>query len=650
MKTWKIFGLMALLLAGFSACSDDSTKKPGDDESGGEVEIPVITEKDTVRLWAQILFGDTDVPWRETDSISVLVDTANWLFKTETGGTKALFCGQADAAEAYYALYPYQENAAMETLDGKVKVYAELPTEQKAIAGGYDYHLNMAVGIPANDTTLDFKLLCGMLKFNLQDCASDIASIRLYGHNNEGLAGKLTIDAKTLAIETAEAQEMILTPAEGEVFDKNPDYYIFVAPGNFKNGVSIDFTDNKGKTASTYSGEPIRVIAGNVVNLNKEIEDFIPQDMAWGVTYAENDAHRFWEVLQHVSPEYGKILGNITISEADLEKFKRISDEWCAGLSTDKEKAEEICRQVAGHLTYGAEVAQDSPVLVWEAGVGNCYGYSNTYKTFCYVQGIPCIGGNGKVYSTAFTYGAGHSWTFAYFDGQWWLMDALWSKNIEASSVDNYGTNWDETGQNSWQTLTTDVVLAEDNTFKYGYYHGLSVYGIQAGAGSEVVIPATCSVLGDVDVTSFMPEEPLPSNVKRITIGANISNLGEEVTNLASGCAALRDFAPNVEWFEVAEGNRTYTAYKGIIYRGGYDAPLHIPGAMREVELRPADIVDKDFVMGSGSVETIRFAEGTGEIRPGAVSLCPNLKTVYVPEDTEIASGAFESDVKIVRY
>ena len=266
----------------------------------------------------------------------------------------------------------------------------------------------------------------------------------------------------------------------------------------------------------------------------------------------------------------------------------------------------------------------------------------------CHTQGIPCMGANGMVYD--WRGGLGHAWTFASYADAWHLVDALWRQMFLASDLEVYGKSYTSGMDGSWQTYLSDLVLAEDSDFEYGYNHGLNIFNVKAGAGEKAVIPNTCSVLGNVEVASFVPQGPLPAGVKEITIGANVSYLGEEETNLSSGCAALRDFAPNVEWFDVAEGNRTYTSYEGIIYRGGHDAPLHIPGAMQDVVLRPVNSAGKDFILGNESIRTIRFAEGTASVSAGAVSNCPNLQKVYVPEDTNVASGAFESNVEIVRY
>ena len=649
MKTWKIFGLMALLLAGFSACSDDSTKEPGDDDGQGGGAAAT----DTLMLRAMIRQNASDVPWRKgADSISVLVDTANWLFVTGTGGDTASFYGPGAKADVYYGFYPYQEEARLESTAEGMRLYAELPAEQKAVEGGWDYRLNVAAGKTSDGQTLQFRLLCGYLRFNLQDCAAKVSAIRLSGNHREPLAGTLTIDMENRTIVTASEDVIMLTPADGGTFDKNVNYYFLVAPGTL-NGVTFDFYDESGTPHQSVAVNTLEVLQGKVLDLNKSISYFVPDDMAWGVRYDKNDAYRFWDVLQHVDPERATVLGTITtVSDEGYAMFQKLTNEWCADAKTDEEKVDIIFARVreggSEGISYAETGTDQSAEGVWKNKKGNCQGFSNLFKVLCHTQGIPCMGANGMVYD--WRGGLGHAWTFAYYADAWHLVDALWRQMFLASDLEVYGKSYTSGMDGSWQTYLSDLVLAEDSDFEYGYNHGLNIFNVKAGAGEKAVIPNTCSVLGNVEVASFVPQGPLPAGVKEITIGANVSYLGEEETNLSSGCAALRDFAPNVEWFDVAEGNRTYTSYEGIIYRGGHDAPLHIPGAMQDVVLRPVNSAGKDFILGNESIRTIRFAEGTASVSAGAVSNCPNLQKVYVPEDTNVASGAFESNVEIVRY
>ena len=179
MKTWKLIGMMLLLAAGVVACTDETEEDPGGNGSGDTPEVPVVTPEDTVVLTAQMRTTTQEVPWREADSLSVLADTANWLFVTTTGGSPATFYGPAAEADVYYGLYPYQEEASLDNSSGALRLMAELPAEQRAVAGGYDYKLNMAAGVATDGSVLRFRLLCGFLRFNLSSCRGEVAEITM---------------------------------------------------------------------------------------------------------------------------------------------------------------------------------------------------------------------------------------------------------------------------------------------------------------------------------------------------------------------------------------------------------------------------------------------------------------------------------------
>ena len=292
MKTWKLIGMMLLLAAGVVACTDETEEDPGGNGSGDTPEVPVVTPEDTVVLTAQMRTTTQEVPWREADSLSVLADTANWLFVTTTGGSPATFYGPAAEADVYYGLYPYQEEASLDNSSGALRLMAELPAEQRAVAGGYDYKLNMAAGVATDGSVLRFRLLCGFLRFNLSSCRGEVAEITMTG--TSGLAGALTIDAEDRSVVSAEGTSVTLTAPEGGVFDRSVDYYLVVAPGTLE-GVTFTFYDREGNSHTSEVGT-LAVTAGDVFDLTS-VENFVPSDLAWGVTYDENYAHRFADMI-----------------------------------------------------------------------------------------------------------------------------------------------------------------------------------------------------------------------------------------------------------------------------------------------------------------------------------------------------------------
>lgn len=578
--------MMALLAAGIAACSDEEEELTG---GGGDgTETPVVNPADTVpvTLTAQMRSAAQSVPWREADSLGVLSDTSNWVFVTTTGGTPATFEGMTNGTDVYYGLYPYQPEARLEAAGEGMRLMATLPVEQAAVAGGYDYKLNMAAGTQAEPggTLLSFRLLCGYLRFNLSGCRGEVSAITMKSNNGEGLAGALTIDAADRSILEAGETSVTLRPSDGGLFEKEADYYFLVAPGTLQ-GLTFEFIDADGNAYESLSDVTLEVTAGNVLDLTEEIENFVPGDLAWGVIYEENYAHRLVNVLQHLDAEdaknYGMQLGQTVLSDAGWEMFKGLADEWCAGLTTDLEKTQQIFGAMQRNLVQWGGGDQ-SPEQVWEEKGGICQGWADLLKVFLHTQGIPCFGANGQVYAEAYPYGAAHAWTFAFIDGEWYLADAMWGNLRPCSEVDAWGADWEDVQAGSiYQPQFINVVMAEDEQFRYNFDRGVNIYGIKPGAGSEVILPDVCGVLGDEEVTSFNLSEAVPDNVETIQLGVNISYLGEEMSNLDNGSPSLGTYATNVKRFVVPEGNRTYWSDdEGAIYLGIREEPLHVPGTI----------------------------------------------------------------------
>ena len=369
------------------------------------------------------------------------------------------------------------------------------------------------------------------------------------------------------------------------------------------------------------------------------------------VVFMDNDAYLLYSVFRHVKPEYGNGLGRTEISEAGYARFKEEADGWCAGLETEMEKANAVFEKVATSLTYGEPAGQGQTAeAVWESKQGNCQGYTNCLKVFLNTQGIPCIGANGFVYSKDYPYGAGHAWTYAYVDGEWWIMDALWYEKRRLSEVNTWGGTWGETDYYaSWQPQHVDVVLGEDDNFKYSFYYGLSIYGVKEGAGEEVTVPDASDEFEGEEVRAFRLWEAMPDNVRTVRFGENIAYLGEEIIGEPNGSMPLKSYAAGVEYFEIAESNSVYSDYEGIIYKEGFVKPLHVSPALRIVRFRPEETVPSEYFAGADAqVEEIWFAEGTGEIQGGAIIDCQYLKTVYVPEAT--VCGERVGGVTVTRY
>ena len=366
-------------------------------------------------------------------------------------------------------------------------------------------------------------------------------------------------------------------------------YVSEVHDGDYIKVREVDFgqeapTGFRASVASALRGGTLEVDAGGEVDLLAAIEGFVPEDLAWGVIYEENWAHRLVDVLQQLDEadarQYAMQLGQVTLSDEGRQMFQELADGWCAGLTTDEEKTRQIFTMMQRNLVQ-AGGGDQSPEQVWADGGGICQGWADLLKVFLHSQGIPCFGANGYVNPTEDYYdGLAHAWTFAFIDGEWYLADAMWGTFRPCSEVDAWGADRkDAQTGNIYQPQFINVVMAEDGNFRYNFDRGVNIYGILPGSGSEVTVPDVCEELGGLEVTSFNLMEMVPDEVQAIRLGTNISYLGEEETNLDNGCPNLRNYAQHVTRFEVPAANRTYWSDdEGNIYLGGREAPLHWPG------------------------------------------------------------------------
>ena len=151
----------------------------------------------------------------------------------------------AESAEELYAVYPYNANATL--ADGKITT--TIPHEQVVPEGGnIDKSALLCVAKTTSDA-LAFKNVLGLVKVTVPGNMK-IARITLRGKDNETLAGTGTIEVTdTPKFDATEAATSItLTYADNGVFPAG-EYYLAVAPVEFKNGFTISFTKVDAKTA-----------------------------------------------------------------------------------------------------------------------------------------------------------------------------------------------------------------------------------------------------------------------------------------------------------------------------------------------------------------------------------------------------------------
>ncbi|MBQ7812283.1 MAG: fibronectin type III domain-containing protein [Bacteroidales bacterium] len=212
----------------------------------------------------------------------------------ETAAAEAVFTGEIDAADAYYAFYPTAAGAKW------VGSYSDfsvtLPSEQVAngIASGF------AVANVTGTETVTFEHVCGFVKFTIDETyAGKIKEVKFSGKNSEALAGKLYVypdDMSKNKIDDDKASVLTLTPSSGETFAAGT-YYFTCFPVNLTGGLELTFVDTDDKEAVKSSDTAANIEREGVLNLgtvaNLEFESVTPPlaDGTYVILAKQNDIY-----------------------------------------------------------------------------------------------------------------------------------------------------------------------------------------------------------------------------------------------------------------------------------------------------------------------------------------------------------------------
>ena len=238
--------------------------------------------------------GSHAVYWTPGDVIGVYSCTSDEMFDVKEPGSPfttelsaaaptATFTGTAEAdALQYIAVYPQDMFARCMRSNETTMLVFTLPTEQQAVAGGFDTGLNPSWAMtPDMGGDLSFQNLCALVKFRISGGEADeLESVTLTDLGGTGLSGTTQYGyAPSMNVEmvmaTVPSPYVTLTGP----FTTGADYYFVVVPSvdysntpaALKKGFSLTFTRNDGtsftKTASGGIGADTDLAAGRILNL-----------------------------------------------------------------------------------------------------------------------------------------------------------------------------------------------------------------------------------------------------------------------------------------------------------------------------------------------------------------------------------------------
>ena len=165
------------------------------------------------------------------------------------GGTaaRATFTGRTQPSEnGYIAFYPAGKLVEYSGQDFNYNIDFTLPTEQQAIAGNFESGIAPAYATPKQGSgDLEFKPMCGLVKFSLAGDVGNIKSVR-FEAGGQVLSGTYSCNlwfgtSDITGFESSESHVTLTGP-----FEEGEDYYMVVAPCSLSGGFSFTFTRDDG--------------------------------------------------------------------------------------------------------------------------------------------------------------------------------------------------------------------------------------------------------------------------------------------------------------------------------------------------------------------------------------------------------------------
>lgn len=346
----------------------------------------------------------------------------------------------------------------------------------------------------------------------------------------------------------------------------------------------------------------------------------------------------FKRLVKAMDPQLAMGREMLELTDQQFAEIKAKADEICVGCNTSVAKITALTKWVKQNVKYTE--TDNNAYAVLKSLKGVCQGYSNLLHAMLLSQDLPCIGVNGFYVQWAdapIEFNPGHAWVYAYDGKSWYVCDPT-----------NSETKWsiDASTYTHLQPAMCDCMLYEDENFAYNFNDmQFNICRVKRGE-SDLVLPF--SALG-YQVASFNPSAPIPTSVRYIYFGKNITSLGNP--NTIVGLLAYRSFD---EMCYVDPENPAMGSANGVIYKkenGQLTSILYIPSMMTSIELLPIEKVEKNTIYRQQNVEQIVFVAGTKVLESFAIEDCPKLRTVYIPEGCTLEEDAIfmcPSSVQVV--
>ena len=282
------------------SCSKDavqdstSGKEDGVYEGAVEMTFSAVTDQTKTSI-GELVDGQRKISWVKDDEIAILFSDKVTTSKAESSGESTTFVAKVDAADDFYAVYPY---SAESSLNGN-KLTVTIPSTQNISSGFGSAHYAAAVAVNNN---FAFKNLCGWIKFTVPE-GSEVKRIVVSGNGEQAITGNITVtfdeNGNIANYEVSGGNNRLIVDIDGP-----GEYYAAVLPGmDLANGVGFRFyTDHstaseKAISPGVFNPNPLEVQMGAIKNLGdltaRIVKDWYIAPAAQGTgdgTSAENAA------------------------------------------------------------------------------------------------------------------------------------------------------------------------------------------------------------------------------------------------------------------------------------------------------------------------------------------------------------------------
>lgn len=201
------------------------------EESSSLVKLSFNVVREIPGQDTKAALSGSSVVFNANDEISVFDDVSNKKFTTAAGGARATFTGEAENAESYLILSPYDENASR-VAPGSMRVNYTIPSVQVATPGGVDPKALVSAGLVSAGGDVTLYNAVALVQVVVPDGIA-VKQIQLGGGRGStvGICGKFEFNVDNQTITPVAMSNIItLVPASGNETIAPGTYYIAVRP------------------------------------------------------------------------------------------------------------------------------------------------------------------------------------------------------------------------------------------------------------------------------------------------------------------------------------------------------------------------------------------------------------------------------------